>query len=211
MIPWCDGEAWTTHTKIQRRAEVAKDQLRKGDTCLSSFQEQFPLVLSFPSPSPQNKRSRATEDEVVTTTPDRVSPQSRNQICSAHDRQGEKKEALYARSQNRKYWGRKWVSPNLETAVSMSMRDHNQNDHTSNGSEAFSLLLKMPWSEQICIAIYLCLIETICPKIRAKSLPKNTKSQFPVDVRCSKTSLLKLPTMRSTTFSPVPAKIATVT
>ena len=106
--------------------------------------------------------------------------------------------------------GRKWVSPNLETAVSMSMRDHNQNDHTSNGSEAFSLLLKMPWRKQICIAIYLCLIETICPKIRAKSLPKNTKSQFPVDVRCSKTSLLKLPTMRSTTFSPVPAKIATV-
>ena len=92
--------------------------------------------------------------------------------------QGEKKEALYARSQNRKYWGRKWVSPNLETAVSMSMRDHNQNEHTSNGSEAFSLLLKMPWREQICIAIYLCLIETICPKIRAKSLPKNTKSHF---------------------------------
>ena len=92
--------------KIQRRAEVGKDQLRKGNTCLSSFQEQFPLVLSFPSPSPQNKRSRATEDEVVTTTPDRVSPQSRNQICSAHDRQGEKKEALYARSQNHKFRGR---------------------------------------------------------------------------------------------------------
>lgn len=123
--------------KIQRRAEVGKDQLRKGDTCLSSFQEQFPLVLSFPSPSPQNKRSRATEDEVVTTTPDR---KSRSQIYSAHDRQGEKKEALYARSQNRKYWGRKLVSPNLETAVSMSMRDHNQHDRTSNGSEAFSLL-----------------------------------------------------------------------
>ena len=35
--------------------------------------------------------------------------------------------------------------------------------------------------------------ETICPRICSKSLPKSSKSQFPVDMRRSKTSLFKLP------------------
>ena len=39
----------------------------------------------------------------------------------------------------------------------------------------------------------LILIETICPKICSKSRLKCAKSPFPVDVRRSKTSLLKLP------------------
>ena len=37
------------------------------------------------------------------------------------------------------------------------------------------------------------LIETICPKICSNLRPKNAKSPLPVDVRRSKTSLLKLP------------------
>ena len=36
------------------------------------------------------------------------------------------------------------------------------------------------------------LIETICPKISANALPQNASSPLPVDVRRSKTSLLKL-------------------
>ena len=35
-------------------------------------------------------------------------------------------------------------------------------------------------------------IETVCPKIRAKALPKNSTILFPVDLWRSKTSLLKL-------------------
>ena len=36
------------------------------------------------------------------------------------------------------------------------------------------------------------LTETICPRIRAKSLLKNTRSPLPLDERQSKTTLLKL-------------------
>ena len=44
------------------------------------------------------------------------------------------------------------------------------------------------------------IIETIFPKIWAKSLLKNEKCPFPVDVRRSKTSLLKLPFASSSSF-----------
>ena len=41
----------------------------------------------------------------------------------------------------------------------------------------------------------LILIETICPKNCSKSRHKSAKSQLPVDVRGSKTALLKLPNL----------------
>ena len=50
-----------------------------------------------------------------------------------------------------------------------------------------------PWRYRIYIASVLILIETICPKICSKSRLKSAKRPFPVDVRRSKTSLLKLP------------------
>ena len=46
------------------------------------------------------------------------------------------------------------------------------------------------------------LIETICPKIWSKSRPKIAKIPLPVEVRRSKTSLLKLPGNVVTTSFP---------
>ena len=63
---------------------------------------------------------------------------------------------------------------------------------TSTGSEPFSLLISLDATVFVLPSV-LILIETICPKICSKSRLKSAKSQFPVDVRRSKTSLLKLP------------------
>ena len=51
------------------------------------------------------------------------------------------------------------------------------------------------WRHQICIAKSLYYIETIYRKVCSKSQLKSAKSLVPVDVRRSKTSLLKLPTV----------------
>ena len=64
---------------------------------------------------------------------------------------------------------------------------------TSTGSEPFSLLVSLDATVFILPSV-LILKETICPKICSKSRLKYAKSPFPVDVRRSKTSLLKLPT-----------------
>ena len=63
---------------------------------------------------------------------------------------------------------------------------------TSTGSEPFSLLVSLDATVFILPSV-LILKETICPKICSKSRLKCAKSPFPVDVRRSKTSLLKLP------------------
>ena len=63
---------------------------------------------------------------------------------------------------------------------------------TSTGSEPFSLLVRL-YATVFILPSVLILIETICPKICSKSRLKCAKSPFPVDVRRSKTSLLKLP------------------
>ena len=63
---------------------------------------------------------------------------------------------------------------------------------TSTGSEPFSLLVRLHATVFVLPSV-LILIETICPKICSKSRLKCAKSPFPVDVRRSKTSLLKLP------------------
>ena len=64
--------------------------------------------------------------------------------------------------------------------------------HKSTGSEPFSLLISLDATVFVLPSV-LILIETICPKICSKLRLKSAKSQFPVDVRRSKTSLLKLP------------------
>ena len=50
----------------------------------------------------------------------------------------------------------------------------------------------MPWRYQICMLRVFTLKETICPKICSKSRLKSAKGSLPVDVRRSKTSLLKV-------------------
>ena len=63
---------------------------------------------------------------------------------------------------------------------------------TSTGSEPFSLLVSLDATVFILPSV-LILIETICPKTCSKSRLKSAKCPLPVDVRRSKTSLLKLP------------------
>jgi len=65
---------------------------------------------------------------------------------------------------------------------------------TSTGSEPFSLLVSLDATVFVLPSV-LILIETICPKICLKLRLKCAKSPFPVDVRRSKTSLLKLPSV----------------
>ena len=63
---------------------------------------------------------------------------------------------------------------------------------TSTGSEPFSLLIYLDATKFVLLSVC-TLIETICPRICSNSRPKSAKSPLPVDVRRSKTSLLKLP------------------
>ena len=67
---------------------------------------------------------------------------------------------------------------------------------TSTGSGGFSLLtdaLTLPFFVLLGV---LTLKETICPRIYRNSRPKSAKSPLPVDVRRSKMSLLKLPSIK---------------
>ena len=63
---------------------------------------------------------------------------------------------------------------------------------TSTGSEPFSLLICLDAIKFVLLSVF-TLKETICPRICSKSRPKSAKTPLPVDVRCSKTLLLKLP------------------
>ena len=63
---------------------------------------------------------------------------------------------------------------------------------TSSGSEPFPVLISLDATLFILPSV-LILTETICPKVCSKSRLKSAKLPFPVDVRRSKTSLLKLP------------------
>ena len=63
---------------------------------------------------------------------------------------------------------------------------------TSTGSELFSPLIRLDATNYVLLSVF-TLIETICPNVFSKSQLKCAKSPLPVDVRRSKTSLLKLP------------------
>ena len=65
---------------------------------------------------------------------------------------------------------------------------------TSTGSEPFTLLIRLDATKFVFLSVF-TLKETICPRICSKSLLKSGKTRLPVDVRCSKTSLLKLPNL----------------
>ena len=61
---------------------------------------------------------------------------------------------------------------------------------TSTGSEVFFILKHLDAPKFVFLSV-LTIIETSCPKKWAKPLSKNEKKPLPVDVRRSKTSLLK--------------------
>ena len=61
---------------------------------------------------------------------------------------------------------------------------------TSTGSEVFFILKHLDAPKFVFLSV-LTIIETSCPKRWAKPLSKNEKRPLPVDVRRSKTSLLK--------------------
>ena len=70
---------------------------------------------------------------------------------------------------------------------------------TSTGSEAFSLIVCLDATKFVLGNVFI-LVEAIWPKIWTKSLPKNEKVPLTVDVRRSKTSLLKLPIIKTDHF-----------
>ena len=60
-----------------------------------------------------------------------------------------------------------------------------------SGSEMFFILKRLNASKFVFLSVF-TIIETICPKIRAKPPSTNEKRPLPVEVLRSKTSLLKL-------------------
>ena len=63
---------------------------------------------------------------------------------------------------------------------------------TSTGSEAFSLFICLD-ANKLELLSFFSLLKTIYPRVSTKPLPNDAKSPLPVDVRRSKTLLLKLP------------------
>ena len=63
---------------------------------------------------------------------------------------------------------------------------------TSTGSEAFSLFICLD-ADKLVLLSFFSLLKTIYPRVSTKPLLNDAKSSHPVDVRRSKTRLLKLP------------------
>ena len=77
---------------------------------------------------------------------------------------------------------------------------------TSTGSEAFFSFICLD-SNKFALLSFLSLIKTICPRVWTNPLPNDAKSPLPVDVRRSKTLLLKL----SSVFAKTPCIHLSVT
>ena len=69
---------------------------------------------------------------------------------------------------------------------------------TSTGSEAFFSFICLD-SNKFVLLSFFSLIKTICPRVWTNPPPNDAKSPLPVDVRRSKTLLLKLSTNKATT------------
>ena len=65
---------------------------------------------------------------------------------------------------------------------------------TSTGSEAFFLFICLD-AIKFSLLNFFSLLKTIYPRVLTKPLPNDAKSPLPVDVRPSKTLLLKLPSV----------------
>ena len=75
---------------------------------------------------------------------------------------------------------------------------------TSTGSEAFSLLICLDANKFVLLSFF-SLIKTIYQRVSTEPLPNDAKSPLPVEVRRSKTLLLKLPNLiyaRASSFGP---------
>ena len=70
---------------------------------------------------------------------------------------------------------------------------------TSTGSEAFFFFICLDAHKFVSLS-FLSLIKTIYPRVSTKPLPSDAKSPLPVDVRRSKTLLLKLPSIWFLTY-----------
>ena len=70
---------------------------------------------------------------------------------------------------------------------------------TSTGSELFSLLVCLDANKFVLLSLFSPL-KTIYSRVSSKPLPNDAKSSLPVDVRRSKTLLLKLPNMPIVSF-----------
>ena len=68
---------------------------------------------------------------------------------------------------------------------------------TSTGSESFSLFICLDANKFVLLSFF-SLIKTIYLRVSTKPLPNDAKNSLPVDVRRSKTLLLKLPNERET-------------
>ena len=71
---------------------------------------------------------------------------------------------------------------------------------TSTGSEAFSLFICLDTTKFVLLSFF-SPMKTIYLRVSTKPQPNAAKSQLPVDVRRSKTLLLKLPIVRKTNQS----------
>ena len=69
---------------------------------------------------------------------------------------------------------------------------------TSTGSEAFSLFIYLDANKLVLLSFF-SLFKAIYPRVSTKPLPSDAKSPLSVDVRRSKTLLLKLPNIYATT------------
>ena len=72
---------------------------------------------------------------------------------------------------------------------------------TSTESEPSLPLICLDAAKFVWLSVF-TLIETICPRICSKSQPKSAKTPLPVDVRRSKTPLLKLPNASAVHLNP---------
>ena len=70
---------------------------------------------------------------------------------------------------------------------------------TSTGSEAFSLLICLDANKFVLLSFF-SLIKTIYPRVSTDPFPNDAKSPFRVDVRRSKTLLLKFPNINLLPF-----------
>ena len=70
---------------------------------------------------------------------------------------------------------------------------------TSTGSEAFSLFICLD-SNKFVLLSFFSLIKRIYSRVSTKPLPNGAKSLLPVEVRCLKMLLLKLPIVFQTTL-----------
>ena len=85
----------------------------------------------------------------------------------------------------------KWGFVELGSGLLLVSRKCVFERRTSTGSEASSFIIWLEATKFVLLSVF-TLIETIWPKIWAKPLPMNEKDPLPVDLRRSKTSLLKV-------------------